>query len=193
MKKNENFETNKPVVANPEANCPAELLAHQKSLQVIYIGFDDQEHSGIIEIHQDIMDDVLAFFEVAYRLRFPVDKVLPASDPKFAWDDNKLMAANASSAFNYRLIAGTDKISLHGLGRAFDINPRQNPYIRYKGGETTVLPDGAAWDPNHPGTLHAEHELVRFMENLGWEWGGHWAPESGRTDYQHFQKPVITD
>ncbi len=98
------------------------------------------------------------------------------------------MAGNVSSAFNYRLIAGTDKPSLHGRGLAFDINPRQNPYIRYSGGKKIVRPHSAVWNKDKPGTLHAEHPLVLLMEGFGWEWADNWTPESGRTDYQHFQK-----
>jgi hypothetical protein len=98
------------------------------------------------------------------------------------------MEDNVSSGFNYRLIAGTDKPSLHALGRAFDINPRQNPYIRYERREIIAQPKQSKWDKSRPGTLFADHPLVKMMEGFGWEWGGHWSQESGRTDYQHFQK-----
>ena len=38
--------------------------------------------------------------------------------------------------------------------------------------------------------LDSPGSLVVLMKNLGWQWGGDWMPESGRIDYQHFEKTV---
>lgn len=178
------------VLANPEQTCPPEILRNQVPLAVVYRGFDNQNHTGRIEINNIATEDVKAFFDLASKLRFPIEKISPASSPTYQWDDEKLMAANVSSGFNYRLVTGTDKVSLHGQGLAFDVNPRQNPYIRYKAGETIIAPEGATWDINQPGTLYNDHPLVKLMLNRGWEWGGNWTLETGRIDYQHFQKPT---
>lgn len=172
---------------NPDKPCPPELLAQQVGLEVQYLGFDGIVHSGVIEVHQDAAEDVAAFFELALELEFPIQKVVQAGQPEYAWDDDKLMADNATSSFNYRTIAGTDTVSEHALG-AFDVNPELNPYIRYVGDETIVSPAGARWNPAVPGTLTADHPLVVLMKSRGWEWGGDWEPASGRVDYQHFQK-----
>jgi hypothetical protein len=51
-----------------------------------------------------------------------------------------------------------------------------------------VSPQGAVWSPAVAGTLYANHQLVLFMKERGWGWGGDWRPESGRVDYQHFEK-----
>lgn len=37
-------------------------------------------------------------------------------------NDNKSMSANNTSAFNYRVISGTKKLSNHSYGLAIDIN-----------------------------------------------------------------------
>lgn len=179
---------NRPVVANPERPCPPEILARQVSLDVLYHGFDGKTHAGIIEVHEEAAGDIGAFFAYALELKFPIEKVVPAGHPDYVWDDDTLMAGNATSGFNYRLIAGTDAVSPHGLGWGFDVNPRLNPYVRYVGGREVVSPPGAVWNPELPGTLHAQHPLVVFMKDRGWEWGGDWTEESGRVDYQHFQK-----
>ncbi|MCK7509072.1 MAG: M15 family metallopeptidase [Desulfobacterales bacterium] len=50
------------------------------------------------------------------------------------------MADNNSSGFNFRVIADTNKLSLHSFGRAVDINPVQNPVI-YPAG--IIAPAGA--------------------------------------------------
>lgn len=175
---------------NPDMDCPKNILETIGVMEVNYIGFDQHGHIGQIAVAQSVMSEVESFFQEAYALRFPISKVIPAADPRYAWSDERLMADNASSGFDYRLIAGTQRPSLHGRGLAFDINPLQNPYIRYEARKTIVKPDGAQYDPNADGTLHESHPLVKLMEGFGWEWGGHWTSESGRTDYQHFQKSM---
>lgn len=177
---------------NPDSPTPDDIRQSLGLTEVRYLGFDERQHIGQIVVATSVMAETEAFFRLALELEFPVEKVIPAADPRYGWDDEKLMADNVSSAFNYRLIAGTDKLSLHGRGLAFDINPRQNPYIRYEDDKKVVRPRGATWDKSKPGTLHADHPLVLLMEGFGWEWGGHWTTESGRTDYQHFQKPSRT-
>lgn len=179
---------NEAVSQNPESICPQDILQDQRLLEVEYFGFDSSLHLGQIVVAESVASDVEAFFEEALRIKFSIAKVIPAADPRYRWDDEKLMSDNVSSGFNYRLIAGTEKPSKHALGLAFDINPVQNPYIRYKNGHKIVQPPRAKWGMARPGTLYAGHSLVKFMAGLGWEWGGNWTPESGRTDYQHFQK-----
>lgn len=178
------------IVTNPELSCPPEILKQQVVIEVKYVGFNGVPASGAIEVNEAVAGDVEAFFEQAVQLHFPIEKVAPAGDSPFEWNDNVLMEANVSSGFNYRLIAGTDTPSLHGKGLAFDVNPRQNPYICYKDGQEIAAPTGAIWQPDQPGTLSAEHPLVQFMIERGWEWGGNWTAESGRIDYQHFQKDI---
>lgn len=178
------------VISNPEQTCPPEMLKQQVPVDVQFLDFEGRLSSGMIEVNRVVADDVRAFFEQAIELNFPIAKVAPASENPYRWNDDELMAANVSSGFNYRLIAGTDTPSLHARGLAFDVNPRQNPYIRYENGIEIIAPTGAIWQPQEPGTLSAEHPLVQFMIERGWEWGGNWSAKSGRIDYQHFQKEV---
>jgi hypothetical protein len=173
---------------NPNNPCPEDILSSVDLLAVTYRGFDKRRHAGQIVVAQSVASEVEAFFRQALALEFPIEKVIPAADSSYRWDDEKLMADNVSSGFNYRPIAETDETSRHGLGLAFDINPRQNPYIRYENGQEIVQPPEAVWDKMIPGTLNANHPLVRMMEERGWEWGGNWTRQSGRIDYQHFEK-----
>lgn len=173
---------------NPDKPAPLEVLAKIKPVVVRYLDFEGEAQVGTVEIHEDLVDDIKDFFEEANKLSFPIERVVKSSDEKYGWDDDKLMADNATTGFNYRLIKGTDRPSLHGQGRAFDVNDALNPFIRYVDGKPEVDPPGAVHNPEIPGTLTAEHPLVLFMKDRGWEWGGDWLPESGRTDYQHFQK-----
>lgn len=178
----------KIIALNPNNLAPRDVVEHIRPINVEYLDFKGRHQSGIIEIHEDLVDDVKGFFELSLEMEFPIEKVVKSSDSKYLWDDDKLLEDNASSGFNYRLIKGTAKPSLHSLGRAIDINTRLNPYIRYVDGKILVDPVGAHHDPSLKGTLAKNHPLVVFMKDRGWEWGGDWLPESGRTDYQHFQK-----
>lgn len=173
---------------NPASPCPENILDSLGLMSVTYWSFDRREHVGQIVIAQTVMADVETFFQHAHEMKFPIAKIIPAADPKYNWDDEKMMADNNSSGFNHRNIAGTEEPSKHGCGWAFDINPVQNPYIRYENDKEIVQPPHAEWNPDIAGTLHADHPLVRMMEGLGWEWGGNWTRESGRIDYQHFEK-----
>jgi len=178
-----------PVASNPERPTPPEIAWQITPLEVEYLDFNGEVRQGTIEVNRAVYEDVKLFFAKAFELGFPIENVVRSSDPDYAWDDDKLIAANTSSGFNYRLIKGTDRPSLHGRGLALDVNTRLNPYIRhFEDGSVSASPDGAVYDPSQPGVLTPDHELVIFMKDRGWEWGGDWLPESGRTDYQHFQK-----
>lgn len=187
-----NYELKQVVIQNPDQPCPDELLKTLGLMQVKHWGFDEKEHVGQIIVSTKVMTEVEAFFSRAYAIGFPIERVVPVSAPEYLWDGKKVIADNVSAGFDYRKIKHTDKLSLHAKGLAFDINPQQNPYIIYEDGKRVmaVPRKNAAWDPSKPGTLSAEHPLVKLMEGFGWEWGGRWTPESGRTDYMHFQREM---
>ena len=177
------------VKINPNSPCSPEILSQIIPIEVKYFDFDGSEKTSQIEVNEIVLTDVKDFFALAYRLKFPINRVAKSSDSEFEWNDNKIMTANASTAFNYRKIAGSDKLSLHSNGLAFDINPVQNPYLKYEDGQIVASePNGSSYNPISLGALTSDHPLVQFMTNRGWEWGGNWLPESGRIDYQHFQK-----
>lgn len=175
---------------NPSSAAPPEIIEHLRVLTVQYIGFDDLLHQGQIVMHEALADDVQQFFKLAIAYGFPIQRVIPISSPAYEWNDERSCMDNNSSGFNYRLIAGTNELSKHARGLAFDINPLQNVYIRYDGNgkEIDRLPANAQYEPDTPGTLTTTHFLVRVMRQRGWIWGGDWTPDSGRVDYQHFEK-----
>lgn len=187
-----NYDPNQVIIQNPDEPCPPEILSSLGLMQVQYVGFDGNDHVGQIVIAIKVMTEVEAFFKRAYALRFPIERVVPVSAPGYLWDGKKIITDNVSAGFDYRKIKHTDTLSLHARGLAFDINPQQNPYIIYENSERVmaVPRKNAAWDPSKPGTLSADHPLVKLMEGFGWEWGGRWTPESGRTDYMHFQRDL---
>lgn len=185
------YEPSEVILQNPERPCPSEILESLGLLDVRYLSFDGKLHQGQIVVAIDVMSEVEAFFQQALEHGFPIERVVPVSAPAYRWNSEKALANNLSSGFDYRKVATQDKVSMHSFGRAFDVNPRQNPYIRYeKGTKILHVPKGVHWDISESGTLYATHPLVKLMEGFGWTWGGNWKPASGRVDYMHFEKPL---
>src|SRR5690606_13147542 len=120
-------------------------------------GFDGLVHRGQVVIDERLADDVRTVFALALETGFPIGSAIPLADARFGWDDVRSMEANNSSGFNWRVVAGTARLSLHAFGQALDLNPRQNPWIAAHG----VQPAGAVHDPAAPGTLTLEHPLVQ--------------------------------
>ena len=101
-------------------------------------------------------------------------------------DDEAAMAANNTSSFNCREVTGQPGVySQHSYGRAIDINPLINPYVK----ETLVLPaNGSQFvdrDISYPGKITKDSLIYREFVKHGWDWGGSWYDVQ---DYQHFEK-----
>ena len=161
---------------------PSKILESLRLIDVFYRGFDGRRHKGQLVVHRDLAADLLELFELMERQSFPVARVVPIV--RFGWSDEASMAVDNSSAFNHRLVAGTNRISLHALGRAVDINPRENPAI-YPDGR--VVPAGAFRKPHQPGTFSQNHPVVSAFLEKGWRWGGDF---THIRDYHHFEKTV---
>nr|WP_231127486.1 M15 family metallopeptidase [Motilibacter aurantiacus] len=93
------------------------------------------------------------------------------------------MAANNTSAYNCRKVAGTGRWSEHSYGRAVDVNPVQNPYVK---GRVVQPAAGRAYvdrSRDAAGLLRAGEPAVEAFTARGWGWGGSWRSSK---DYQHF-------
>lgn len=166
--------------------CPPEFKERQKLVDVIYYSFDGKIHKGQLVIDEKLVEDIREIFRVALKHKFPIASVIPISHNRFLkngkWNEDDLsMAANNTSAFNYRVITGGESLSKHAYGFAIDINPLQNPYIK----GDIVLPPGAVYDMHKQGTITHDSPIVRIFLRLGWTWGGNW---KSLKDYQHFEK-----
>ncbi len=167
-------------VSGVSENCPGWILNNQILIDVVYWGFDGELHRGELVVDSRVAFDLKLVFLQMLVLGFPLESVVPVS--QFHWDDSESMRHNNTSSFNYRCIAGTERLSRHAYGLAIDINPVQNPY--YSSGYSS--PPGAVYDTEVPGTLYQGHPVVELFKILGWRWGGDWADK----DYQHFDKPL---
>jgi hypothetical protein len=159
--------------------CPVGL-EDLRLLRLRHWGFDGAVHDGELVVHADVADDVVGSFRSAFDARFPIERMELVD--AYGADDDRSMAANNTSAFNCRRVAGTDRWSEHAYGRAVDINPIQNPYVR---GSSVDPPAGAAYADRsdvRPGMLTVDGPVVRAFTAIGWGWGGTWT--AGK-DYQH--------
>lgn len=191
MQIDSNLTHEEAVRAKPENNCPQEVLDSQELVDVNYFNFEGMECQGQMVVHKDVAEDIRKVFDCIYETKFPVAKVVPIAVSKYAWDDEVSCADNNSSAFNYRMMTQSTKLSNHALGRAVDINPLQNPFVRLAEDGVTqmyTVPPNSAYDTSVQGTLYVGHEVVNVFKSLGWKWGGDWNPMEGIVDYQHFEK-----
>ncbi len=130
-------------------------------------------------MHRDLAEEIVELFTFMFEIRFPIEQIVPAS--QFNFDDEAMMQANNTSAFNYRNIAGTTRLSIHAFGRAIDINPRLNPMFV----NGVAHPPNARYIPRAPGVLDKNHPVVCKFRELDWTWGGDWDEP---VDYHHFEK-----
>jgi peptidoglycan L-alanyl-D-glutamate endopeptidase CwlK len=159
---------------------PREIRESLTLVTVPYFSFAQMRGEGQLVVHSDLAVEVEEIFHALFEMRFPINHITPIV--AYGWSDEVSMAANNTSAFNYRLITGKNELSHHATGRAIDINPVQNPYIGPDGG---VLPMGALYDREAQGAVTAA--VVELFKSYGWQWGGEW---TSLKDYQHFEKPV---
>jgi len=159
---------------------PQEILATLQLLTVRYPGFDGRSHEGQLVVHRELAAEIRELFDLMASIGFPVRQAVPPV--RYGWSDEASMAGDNTSAFNYRLIAGTDRLSRHAQGRALDINPRENPAL-YPDGR--IAPAGGVYRPGDPGVLSGDHPVVRAFLERGWSWGGRFGHVR---DYHHFEK-----
>ena len=142
---------------------------------------DGGRATGVLIVHRDVAGPVSEVVRTMYGTAFPLARARPVDD--YGGDDDLSMAADNSSAFNCRTVAGTTTWSQHAYGTAIDLNPVRNPYVD---GSTVEPPAGSAWldrSDVRPGMLVEGSPVVGAFDRLGWGWGGRWRSAK---DYQHF-------
>lgn len=137
--------------------------------------------TGELVIHQIDAADLVTVLGTLFDGRFPIHR-MDVIDV-FGGDDLASMRANNTSGFNCRTVAGTSTWSQHASGRAVDVNPLVNPWVR---GDVVDPPEGAPYvvrDPSVPGLIVPGDVATRAFAAIGWGWGGDWRTTK---DYQHF-------
>ena len=156
-------------------------------LHVLHVGFDGQTHEGEIICNKAIAEDLLEIFEALYEAGYQIEKIKLVDE--YNAEDEASMADNNSSAFNFRFISHTTKISNHGKGMAIDINPLYNPYIKTVNGNLNIEPanssDYVDRTKDFPHKIDENDLAYQLFIAHGFSWGGAW---SSSKDYQHFEK-----
>lgn len=161
---------------------PHQIISALALIDVPYIDFEGKSQKGQLVVHEALAEEIAEIFSKLHAAGFPIAKIVPIA--AYDWDDEASMADNNTSAFNYREILGTGRLSNHSYGRAIDINPLLNPYHAYDG---KVYPDGAAYVLDIPGTLAPDGLAVTIFKEYRWKWLG---DRADNADYQHFEKPL---
>jgi poly-gamma-glutamate synthesis protein (capsule biosynthesis protein) len=153
-----------------DARCPRfDDLAY---LELDHVRFDGGTARGELVVAASLAQRAIEVFRRLYQLGFPIRQMRLVDD--YEADDDRSMSADNCSAFNFRLIAGTNLLSQHALGRAIDINPVENPWRRP---DKLLPPEGQAFADRtivRPGMIVRPGPVVAAFDELGWEWGGDW-------------------
>ncbi|MBR6486969.1 MAG: M15 family metallopeptidase [Lachnospiraceae bacterium] len=157
-------------------------------LHVLNKDKDGNVLEGEMIVNKHIAEDVLEILRELYDSDYPIEKIRLVDE--YDADDDKSMKDNNSSSFNYRTVPGSKKMSKHSMGMAIDINPRYNPYIRYKNGQSIITPENGIEYADREAEYDYKIEKGDLCYNLfiehGFEWGGAW---NSSKDYQHFDIP----
>ena len=159
--------------------CPVPL-ENLRYLRVSYMRFDGTEQVGEMVVNADVAETVTKAFKVLWDEDVRFERMQLVDD--FGGDDAASMAADNTSAFNCRSVAGSSSWSQHAYGRAIDINPVQNPSV-VRG--QVDPPAGSAYldrSDVRPGMLVSGDITTRVFRFIGWGWGGDWTSSK---DYQH--------
>ena len=157
-------------------------------LELSYVDFEGHEHLGQMVCNRHIADDLLYIFRRLYEARYPIASMRLIDD--YGADDARSMAANNTSCFCYRRVAGSTALSKHSRGMAVDVNPLYNPCVYVRSGRV-LPPEGRTYAHGRdrrkdiPGKIDVTDLCYRLFVSRGFRWGGAWR---SLKDYQHFEK-----
>lgn len=160
-------------------------LGELRYLRVLHMGFDGRAHIGELLVNASIAEDVLEIMRELFENGYAIERMVLVD--AYGADDEQSMEDNNTSAFNYREIAGSSKLSRHSLGLAIDINPLYNPCVKDSGASISPANAGNYADRSRAFAHKIdENDLCyRLFLEHGFTWGGSWR---SLKDYQHFEK-----
>lgn len=173
---------------DPNFACPLAIPKEIRENLAVFVfehfSFDNKVHAGQWVAHKAAKEILQRLFARLLAWRFPIASMVPIA--AYGWSDQRSMAANNSSGFNYRFKDNKvvpPELSMHAYGLAGDLNPWQNP-CRSKG---IWLPEGACYRPGTPGTITADSDVAKYLRDQDFICGVDWEEPF---DPQHFELPL---
>lgn len=165
-------------------------LTQLRYLRMLYCGMDGNTYVGEMIVNEEIAQTVLTIFQKLYQNQYPIERMVLVDD--YGGDDEASMEADNTSAFNYRKISGSEKLSNHSYGYAIDLNPRYNPCVRKRqDGTWSCEPQNGTDSMERSATGHYQINssdlAYQLFTQAGFSWGGNW---NSLKDYQHFEYVV---
>lgn len=160
-------------------------------LKVLHYNYDGKVQTGEMVCNKAVAADLLEIFRELYDNKYQIARMVLIDE--YGADDEASMGDNNSSAFCFRRVNGSTRLSKHAQGLAVDINPVQNPCVSYnaKGAVRRIEPDTAEARKHIRRNAATAHTIdkddlcYRLFVARGFRWGGSWRTKK---DYQHFEK-----
>lgn len=168
--------------------CPVEA-DDLRWVRLAFWGFDNRRHTGELLVNADAAEELVQVFERLYAARFPLEEMRITRAEEL--DAEPTGDGNNTGAFTCRPLHGTTTWAEHAYGRAVDVNPFQNPYIKPPNangvpGDMLIPELSSAYldrSRQEPGMIRAGDVVVEAFAAVGWGWGGDWQKSK---DYMHF-------
>ena len=158
-------------------------------LHLLHRDLEGEIREGEMVCNVHIADTLLSIFRELYEAGYPIEKICLVDE--YDAEDERSMADNNSSCFNFRFVSYTKKVSKHGLGMAVDINPLYNPYVKTVSGRLNIEPANGSPYVDRTGEFPCkidENDLCyKAFTSRGFSWGG---SRRNSKDYQHFEVPT---
>lgn len=164
------------------------LRSSLRYLHLLHYTEDGRIKLGEMICHKDIADDLTDIFRKLFEAKYPIENMQLIDN--YGADDIRSMEHNNTTCLNYRTVAGSKKLSNHSLGKAVDINPLYNPYVkRRQDGTYKVSPEKGRKYADRTKTFKYKIDrndlAYRLFKQHGFRWGGDYR---SLKDYQHFEK-----
>ena len=170
-----------------KANCTVRR-ADLRYLHLMHYTIDGKIKAGEMICHKDVANDLVDIFRALFAAKYPIERMQLIDD--YDASDERSMNANNTSCFNFRVVAGSTKLSNHSMGKAVDLNPLYNPYVKRRpNGTLRVNPENGRCYADR--TRKFEYKIdrndlaYRLFAKHGFRWGGDY---KSLKDFQHFEK-----
>ena len=162
----------------PECPVNAEDL---RWVRLAFWGFDDRRHTGELLVNADAAEAMVQVFDRLFAARFPLEEMRITRAEEL--DAEPTGDGNNTGAFTCRALRGSTTWAEHAYGRAVDVNPFQNPYVK----ADVLIPELASAYVDRSrqarGMIRPGDAVTTAFASVGWQWGGTWQRSK---DYMHF-------